>query len=77
MDIVEQTYEKYAEELNAHADKCPVCDIVRKTGITDGVCTEGQALVDAWKKFVRAEREKFYDNIERLTVEGRPDAGTD
>lgn len=75
MDTVEQTYEKYAQDLNSHADQCETCDLARKTNTTTAVCEEGKKLVDAWKAFVEVEREKFFGSIKRLTVEGRPDAG--
>ena len=76
MDTVEQTYEKYAEDMNTHADQCETCAAARKTNSTLGVCDEGRKLVDAWKAFVEVEREKFFSSIKRLTVE-RPDAPKD
>jgi hypothetical protein len=57
---IEQTYEKYAEDLNTHADQCEVCTAARKTSTTHGVCEEGRKLVDAWKAFVKAEAEKLF-----------------
>jgi hypothetical protein len=72
-DVIEQTYEKYAEDLNTHADQCEVCALARKTNSTLGVCDEARKLVEAWKAFVEVEREKFFSSIKRLTVEGRPE----
>ena len=72
-NIVEQTYEKYAEDMNTHADQCEVCALSRKTNSTAGVCDEARKLVEAWKAFVEVEQEKFFSSIKRLTVNGRPE----
>jgi hypothetical protein len=73
---VEQTYEKYATDMNTHADQCETCTLARKMNSTQGVCDEGKKLVDTWKAFVAVEQEKFFSSIKRLTVNGRFDAET-
>lgn len=60
MLTIDELFEAYAHDLNAHADQCDACAASRKCSDTRGCCDAGRKIVDTFKESVwKIQQEEF------------------